>query len=303
MTIRLVIVSPFYNNSHFIPIQLKSFRKNLKNCDWKLVVIDDSNENTKNLLTNEKENVKGVCHEFPDEVDYIKYPYTHSKSGDTPDKHRSILNYMFREVSQHYKYKYDYFLSLDADMAFIKPFDVKDMVSGYDFIAPKRIQLLDWHQGSPTAPAIHYMWVHCLFMNLQTVTNVQDISMYNILHTTTDTGSLFFKFIRHNPQYKYKFLPYCRGFERIPSYSNFEFFYNNAILHFGAGTVWYDDEEKVRRLQDDVKQFSQIVENGLTNEDEQCIEQTRFQLYGEDSIRYMKRHLAREEDLCKFLLF
>jgi glycosyltransferase involved in cell wall biosynthesis len=302
MTIRLAIVSPFYNNSHFIPIQIKSFRKNLKNCTWKLVVIDDSNENTKNILTNEKEDIKKVCDEFPDEVEYIKYPYEHSNPADTPLKHRSILNYMFREVSQQLKDKYDYFLSLDADMVFIKPFDVEDIVSGYDFIGPKRIQLLYWNQGSPDASAIHYVWVHCLFMNLKTVTNVHDIDMNAIQGTTMDTGSLFAMFMRKNPQYEYRITSYNGGF-RIPSFCNFEFFYDNCILHFSGGSIWHNDSEKIRTLHDDVKQFSQIVENSLTNKDEQQIEQTRFQLYGDGIVSFMKRHLATEEDLRRFNLF
>ena len=69
--LKLVIISPYYNNSHFIDLQILSFRKHLKNCEWKFVVVDDSHEDTINVLTRTKENILEKCNEYPNEIDYI----------------------------------------------------------------------------------------------------------------------------------------------------------------------------------------------------------------------------------------
>ena len=64
----IIFFVPYFNNSHFIDIQIKSFKKYLKNCNWKLCVIDDSNESTTNVITNVKENIQQICSNYKDDI-------------------------------------------------------------------------------------------------------------------------------------------------------------------------------------------------------------------------------------------
>ena len=90
----IIFFVPYFNNSHFIDIQIKSFKKYLKNCNWKLCVIDDSNESTTNVITNVKENIQQICSNYKDDIIYYKFNQGLHKSRNTTDKHCNILNFI-----------------------------------------------------------------------------------------------------------------------------------------------------------------------------------------------------------------
>ena len=163
----IIFFIPYFNNSHFIDIQIKSFKKYLKNCNWKLCVIDDSNENTINVLSNIKENIENVCKNHKDDVIYTKFNQNQHTTNNVTDRHCNILNFTIKNLSQYFKHNFDYMCLLDADMCFIEIFDTKEELSGYDIIAPKRIQWLSNIQIS-NSPIFEYIWVHNCFFNLKT---------------------------------------------------------------------------------------------------------------------------------------
>ena len=121
---RLLIVSPYYNNSHFIPLQFYSFNNHIKNCTWNLLALDDSKDSTTNILTGVKENIQKVCTDISDSILYEKIPQEiHNGSTDGPRRHRGIMTYFFKILLQKYT-DYDYLLFYDADMCFIKDIDI-----------------------------------------------------------------------------------------------------------------------------------------------------------------------------------
>ena len=296
----IIFFVPYFNNSHFIDIQIKSFKKYLKNCNWKLCVIDDSNENTINVLSNVKENVENVCSNYKDDVIYIKFNQKWHRSNNVTDKHCNILNFTIKMLSQYFKQNFDYMCMLDADMCFIDNFDVKEELSGYDIIAPKRIQWLSNIQIS-NSPIFEYIWVHNCFLNLKTITNIQDINLNRIKNTTTDTGSMIIEFLYNNPQYKIKYLNFSSGFEVIPNLYNFEFFWNRKIIHFGSGTLWAGEQNRFLNIsyKDTFNEFCKIIENELTLEQKEIIEKTYSEKWYEFHKKFVGVKYTRE-DLLKY---
>lgn len=296
----IVICVPYFNNSHFIDIQIKSFKKYLKNCNWKLFVIDDSNENTKNVLSNMKENIQEVCSKYKDDVIYAKFNQKLHNSNNSIVKHCDILNSVVKFLSQSFKYHYDYVCLFDADMCFIEDFDAKEELSGYDIVGPKRIQWLSNIQIS-NSPIFEYLWVHNCFFNLKTITNIQDINFNTIKNTTADTGSMIIEFLYNNPHYKIRFLNFSSGFERIPNLYNFEFFWNKKIIHFCSGTLWAGEQNRFLHIsyKDTFNEFCKITENGLTDEQKEIIEKT----YSEKWYEFHKKFVGvkcTKQDLIKY---
>ena len=300
----ILIVSPYFNNSHFIEIQLNSFRKYLHNCEWKLLVIDDSNPYTFNALTNQRENILNECNKFKNEVIYHKFPeeiHIKNNSNGATLRHCDVLNYIVKNISSNFKENYDYMFIVDADLCFIDNYDPMIELLNYDIIGPKRIQWLSKKQIDD-APLFEYLWLTSCFFNLKTITNLPEMNLNQIPNTTTDTGAMMLEFLHNNPQYKIKYMQFSTGNEYIEKIHFFEFFDNNRIIHFGSGSLWHTAEFKYKNqtYADKIEQFKFLVNNGLTEEDKLNIKikyeekwlpfQTLFfgKKYTEDDLRKYK---------------
>ena len=291
---KILFICPYYNNSHFLSIQVNSFKKYLKNCEWKILVIDDSENNTINTYSQKRENIFEECNKYNEYVYYLKYPYAHN-TRDVPTKHRQILNFIVGELSNKYKNEYDYIASFDADMCLINNFDAKKELEGFDIIGPKRIQSLGNYQLAPDVPLLTYFWVHCCFFNIKTITNLHTMSMDNIPNTTTDTGGRMIEFMFNNPQYKYKFLGFNSGHERLPSLNGFEFFYNNTFIHFMSGSLWLS--ERNCNYIEDINKFNYLILNGLNKHDEEIIESDTNKIYKIHYHKFFSQRSVNKDDL------
>jgi len=287
---------PYFNNSHFIDIQIKSFKKYLKVCNWKLCVIDDSNEDTINVMSNTKENILNACLKHKDDIIYFKFDQNLHKINNSTDKHCDILNFIIQNISQCFKNNFDFICIFDADMCFVEKFDVAEELSGYDIIAPKRIQWLSNIQISDS-PIFEYLWVHNCFFNLKTISNIQDINLNRIQNTTTDTGSMIIEFLYNNPHYKIKFLNFSSGSEIIPDLYSFEFYWNRKIIHFGSGTLWYGEQKRFLSIsyEDTFNIFCKITENGLTREQKEIIEKTYSEKWYEFHKKFVGTNCTKQD--------
>jgi len=296
----VIFCVPYFNNSHFLDAQIFSFKKYLKNCNWKLCVIDDSNEDTINVISKTKEDVKNACLKHKDNIIYCKFDQNLHKSNNGWDKHCNILNFIIQKLSQSFKNNFDFICLFDADMCFVENFDAVEELSGYDIIAPKRIQWLSNVQISDS-PIFEYVWVHNCFFNLKTITNIQDINLNRIQNTTTDTGSMIIEFLHNNPHYKIRYLNFSSGFEIIPNLYNFEFFWNRKIIHFGSGTLWAGEQNRFSFIsyKDTFNIFCEITKNGLTSEQKEIIEKT----YSEKWYEFHKKFMGikyTKDDLLRY---
>jgi hypothetical protein len=268
---KILIISPYFNNSHFIEIQINSFRKYLHNCEWNLLVVDDSNPDTLNTLTNQRENILNECNKFKDEVIYHKFPeeiHIRNNSYSATLRHCDLLNYIVKNLVNTIKDNYDYMFIVDADMCFIDNYDPTIELTKYDIIGPKRIQWLS-NKQMDDSPLFDFLWVNCCFFNLKTITNISEMNLSQIPNTTTDTGSMILEFLHNNPQYKIKYMPFSSGNEYIEKINFFEFFDNNRIVHFGSGSLWTKAQFKYKNqtYADKVEKFKFLVNNGLNEED------------------------------------
>lgn len=297
----IIFFIPFYNNSHFINIQIKSFNKYLKNCNWKICIIDDSTENTHNVLTNSKENIYDMCLQHSDKIIYHKFNQNLHKSINVTDKHCTILNYVVQNMSQQYN-EYDYMCLFDADMCFIEDFDVYKELENYDIIGPKRIQWLSNVQLSDS-PIFEYIYVHNCFFNLKTITNLHTMNLNRIPNTTCDTGSMIFEFLNNN-QYTIKFLNFSAGAERIKDLYNFEFFWNFKIIHFVTGSIWdnasFNTPNYPYSYQDKFNKLCEIVESGLNETQKNIIQKTYNELWIPNSNRFVGR-IATYDDFVQYM--
>lgn len=295
---KVLFIAPYYNNSHFIRVQIKSFTKYLKGCEWKLLVLDDSKPDTLNILTNKLENIEEECKKYPQQVIYHKYPLHHPIDKGV-ERHRDVLTYLFKTITPLYKDEYDYLASFDADMCFIKEFDVEKELTGYDIIGPKRIQSLGMIQLDPKAPLFTYFFVHCCFFNMKL--DLHTMSMDGIPNTSTDTGAMMVQFMRKHPNMKLKFYEFSSGCEGIPAMNGFEFFNRNTFFHFKCGSRWAASHRPYS-YQEDIDKFNEYLDNGLTLEDEEKIEEERIRKYYSKYIRFFEGKFATEEDFRRFSL-
>lgn len=282
----VIFFIPYYNNSHFLDIQIKSFSKYLLNCNWKICVVDDSTEQTINVISNQKETIQECCSKYQDHIIYFKFPQELHSSTNVTIKHQTILNYIIQKMSPYFMDEYDYMSLLDADMCFIDFFDVNTELENYDIIAPKRIQWLSNIQISDS-PIFEFIWVHCCFFNLKTMPNLTTMNMNSILNTTTDTGAMILEYIHNNPQYKIKFLPLSSGAECIEKLYDFEFFWNTKIIHFGSGSLWNSNGKRnyINYLKI-FEAFCEMTMRGLTSVDKQHIYNTYNEKWNKFHLRF-----------------
>jgi hypothetical protein len=296
----IIFFIPYYNNSHFIDIQIKSFRKYLKNCEWKICIIDDSNDSTINILSNVKEDIYHKCMLYPDELIYYKFDQTLHKVNSGVNKHCDILTHVVQSLSQQYRTEYDYLCLFDADMVFIEDFDVLQELEDYDIISPKRIQWLSNIQIS-NSPIFDYIFVHNCFFNLKTITNLNSMNLNTIPNTTCDTGSMIVEFLYNNPHYKIKYLNLSVGHEAIPELYDFEFFWNFKILHFRVGSVWDGILNRYNNFTYNSKflKFCEIATNGLNETEKEIVDNTYKTHWNILHKKFTGIH-ATKQDLIKY---
>jgi len=297
----ILIVSPYYNNSHFISTQIKSFKKYLKNCSWKLLILDDSTDSTKNVLTKENENIENECLKY-DNCLYHRIPQDiHNDIKNGPARHRNVLNYMIKIIAPIYKKEFDFLASFDADMCLIRDFDALKELSSYDIISPKRIQWLGHIQISDNFPVFDYIWVHLCFFNLKTITNIENIKMDAIPNTTADTGSMIIEFLYNNPNYKIKYLDFQCGCERISELYDLEFFYKNTFCHFITSSNWSNanSSKYYEDYSDKFNYFNKLIDNGLSVEEEKKIEKEIIEKWNIIRNKFTGRHVTKN-DLIKY---
>jgi hypothetical protein len=188
----------------------------------------------------------------------------------------------------------------DADMCFIEDFDVLKELENYDIVSPKRIQWLS-NVDINDLTIIEYIWAHCCFFNLKTITNINEINLHSIPNTNCDTGSMIVEFLFNNPHYRIKYLNLSAGFEQIPDLYNVEFFWNFKVIHFCSGSMWYKllTGYNINDVQLRFEKFTNLVEKGLDENDMAIINKA----YDEKWTNNLKRFTgiyATKDDLIRY---
>lgn len=290
---KILFISCYVNNPHFMELSRKLFDKYLINTDYDFICLNDAPD-----IANGDENILKICNiitESPDCYNLIKTAaesnkFIHIKIPQKIhelDKHRlnhggprhiENLNWFNQNIDTIYpKYKmYDFICHIDSDAFLTKSIDLSKELEGFDMAGP-------FIYLNHLNPPLYYIHTGLFFINLKTVTNIKDITWNNTLHT--DTGSDIGIFIRNNPQYKIKKLGSYDGysennnianghtiisldipeiddafFKLIDCWFDKHFYHFRAGSCFGVGTLRHRNHDRLFAYNKKIESFKQLLE-------------------------------------------
>lgn len=286
-----LFISTYYNNPHFIELQAKSFRKFIED-DFDFTVIDDSEDTTRSILSNElsREEIRNECNRL--QVGHIQVPQSihayFSQGGYVPnenptvhhptERHQAVIRWLFRNYKSLGFDQYQTLALLDADVLFKNPVNMKRYME-YDIIGTGRTQAIDLPLDqfpdkmfpakvkSINHTVIDFLTLYIMFINMNKVTNLDAMDMGS--WPGTDTGSKTNFFIKENPQYVCSYLNERHDSEHridVISKSNTFDVDSAELIHYRAGSNWsYENSEYYRvKLNKMLKRF--IPEFATSNE-------------------------------------
>jgi hypothetical protein len=212
---KILFVGCYVDNSHFICHMKETLDKNLINCSYDFVCLNDAPD-----IENGEENYLKICDILSGDENSFKIiketaeknNFTHIKIPqnihikDRPNhgspRHIENLNWFNSNIDTlipNYK-EYDFLCHIDSDALLCKKIDLNIELYEYDIAGPF-IYLNN---------NFYYIHTGLFFINLKTVVNMNEISWNNTM--CTDTGSDIGNFIGRNPQYKIKKLGHYDGY-------------------------------------------------------------------------------------------
>ena len=286
---KILFVACYVDNSHFIKYMKESLDKNLLNCTYDFICLNDAPD-----IENGEENFLNICDILSGEPNSyriimetaIKHNFIHIKipqdihpiqrPNHSGPRHIENLNWFNQNISllvPNYK-DYDFLCHIDSDALLCKPLDLNIELSGYDMAGPF-IYLNN---------TFYYIHTGLFFINLKTVLNMNEIDWSNTMGT--DTGSNIGNFILQNPQYKIKKIGHYDGYSAnnlIPNdhtifnldlpgvndlnYTLIDVWFNQHFIHFRAGSC-FGVGSKINRNNDRLtiyqlkyKHFIQLLES------------------------------------------
>jgi len=273
-----LFIATYFNNSHFIEFQIKSFQTFVKD-EYDFVVIDDSADGTVSILSNgsARDDIKNECQKYG--VRHIPVPqivHNFLADGglvinDAPDinlhhpteRHQACLRWLFNNYKQLGFDEYKTLVLLDADMFFKKPINISEYMENYDMMGSGREQIiniasLDYERQNRVSQEVknldgqklEFFTLCLLFINMQTVLNLDTIDNRSF-RVITDTGGRTKCFVENNPQYKFLFLKDWNSAEyRVDFFSKdgpraVDGSENSPeIIHYRGGSNWdYQDKD------------------------------------------------------------
>lgn len=257
---KILFVSCYVDNSHFISLTKKTLDTYLVNVTYDFICLNDAPD-----IQNGEENYLYICDILTGNTDCyeknlnetIKNNFIHIKISQNihiknrPNhggpRHIENLNWFNSNIDTLYpSYKdYDYICHIDSDCFLTTYIDLN-------------IELKDFDMAGPFIylnPNTYYIHTGLFFINLKTVLNMKSIRWDNTMNT--DTGSEITNFIKNNPQYKIKKLGHYNGYSEnnlIPNnhtiislnipeindnnYKLVDVWFDKKFVHFRAGSCF-----------------------------------------------------------------
>lgn len=258
---KILFVACYVDNSHFINKMKETLDKNLLECSYDFVCLNDAPD-----IANGEENILGICDILSGDYNsykiiketaernkfiHIKIPQDIHNDKTRPNhsspRHIENLNWFNSNFDNLIPNKkdYDFICHIDSDALLYKPINLNIELNGFDMAGPF-IYLNN---------SYYYIHTGLFFINLKTVLNMNEISWNNTMGT--DTGSDIGNFILKNPQYNIKKLGHYNGYDvnnnianghtiiklDIPeindeSYKLIDIWFNYHFLHLRAGSCF-----------------------------------------------------------------
>lgn len=258
-----LFIATYFNNPHFIDLQVKSFKKFVQD-EYDFAVIDDSDANTVSLLSGQRasDEIRNECSKYG--VRHIAVPQSvHapiSQGGLVPldnefagihhptVRHQAVLRWIFDNHRSLGFDQYQTLVLLDADMFFKQPVNMKQYMEDYDMMGSWRDLLITQeHLALNSSDEVRNMlgtkfkhFTLCLLLiNMQTVKNLETFNNASFARVT-DTGGKTKYFIEGNHQYKFNFMKDFNSQEyRLDFFSKTTTIQDEAeIIHYRGGSNW-----------------------------------------------------------------
>jgi hypothetical protein len=278
---KILFVSCYVNNPHFMKLTKKSLDKYLINTKYDYICLNDAPD-----IKNGEENYLKICDILTNENDcyekilfeankqgfiHIKVPqHLHIKNRPNHSslRHTENLNWFNSNIESLYPtYKeYNYICHIDCDCILKEPIDLNIELNGYDMAGP----FIYINQNK------YYIHTGLFFINVKTVKNMNEINWDNTLGT--DTGSNIHYFIKNNPEYKIKKLGHYDGYSNnnwIPNehtifklkiddiidedYKLIDSWFDKKFVHFRAGSC-FGVGSNVHRNNDRLYKYNKKIE-------------------------------------------
>lgn len=259
-----LIISTYFNNSHFMELQQKTFKKFIQD-EFDFAVIDDAADHTMSLLSNTSARLDTIneCRRL--DIRYIEVPQSVHKfvedgglvKNDNPninldhptERHQAVLRYILNSYKTLGFDQYKTLVLMDADMFFKKPINILEYMEDFDMMGSWREQVFSTsHLQGKHSDEFKQMvgktikfWTLCLlFINMDKVKDNLFEMDNRSYHGVSDTGGRTHKFIENNPQYKFEYLKdFNSGDYRVDFFSKTTMSQDEAeIIHYRGGSNW-----------------------------------------------------------------
>jgi hypothetical protein len=258
---KTVFIATYYNAPHFMKLQLDSLNQFIDG-EFDFVVIDDSEDDTKSLLS------KRVARQEISEqasalgLKYVPVPQSvhanQSHGGLVPDglpanhpteRHRACMHWILKNHKNLGFNNYDTMVIMESDMFIKQPLNMTSYMDGADLVGPgrKNVKLVKTGDPNQVWPeeikdlseiTIDFFPMYMLAINMNTVKNIENLDIGGF--SGTDTGGKTAFFLRDNPKYKCLFLDISGNKEY-----QIDFFHKNqenensaTFVHYRAGSLW-----------------------------------------------------------------
>jgi hypothetical protein len=212
---KILFMCPFINNTHFMKTIITQLRKNVLNCEYTFLVlndafnIDNGEEDYLNLismLSEETNCYKEIYEEsLKNNLFHITVPQNiHIKNRPNHGslRHAELCNWFIRNIDLIYpEYKlFDFLCLYDADLFLVKPTDFNVELYNVDFACP----LVHTSSGIWPQPSV-------FFINLKTVYNFKELD-FGFDGPNKDMGANISFFFNNNKNYFIKEIGRFNGF-------------------------------------------------------------------------------------------
>jgi len=176
---KLLFMCPFINNTHFMKTIIDQLKKNILNCEYTFLVLNDAFDidngeedylNLISMLSEETNCYKEIYEEsIKNNLFHIKIPQSiHIKNRPNHGslRHAELCNWFIRNIDTIYPgyNNYDFLCLYDADLFLVKPTDFNIELHNIDFACP----LIHYHNDICPQPSV-------FFINLKTVYNFKEL--------------------------------------------------------------------------------------------------------------------------------
>jgi hypothetical protein len=215
---RVLFVSCYVNNAHFISQTKKTLDSFLINSTYEYICLNDAPD-----IKSGEENYIQICDMLTGEFncyeriyeEATKYRFQHMKIPQTihiknrpnhsAQRHRENFNWFHQNIRSLVPNldSFDFLCYIDSDAFLRESIDLNIELKDIDIAGPMIY-------NNTISPPLFYPHTGLFFINLKTVLNMNEITWDDTLGM--DTGSNIAYFIRKNPQYKIKELGVYDGY-------------------------------------------------------------------------------------------